>query len=73
MLYEICTMITSQEIDLQLFKIGTNLQTVSQTGNNFLDASYSILGLGNRSICRTISKIVKSNLPILELSRVTGA
>ena len=69
MLYKYCTLIASNEIDLELFKVGTNLRTGMQTSTDFfLDSSDSIIGLEIRSVNHMINKIIGSDLPILESS-----
>ena len=80
MLYKYCTLIASNEIDLELFKVGTNLRTRNANQYRlFLDSSDSIIGLEIRSVNHMINKIIGSDLPILEscdISRdsgVTGA
>ena len=60
-LYKYCMIIASQEIGLQLFKIGTNLQTGSQTCANFL-LGVPIWFLGSK-LDRSITQQIKLSGP----------
>ena len=61
-LYEYCTIIVSQGIDLRLSKISTGLR--GKPVWSFLDVSDSVLGLKIGSVYRTIGKIIRSDLQV---------